>query len=179
MDGARFSNAVAASQGRDISPADMTWKAGVDVLCFGGTKNGMHATEAVVFFNPRMAAEFDYRCKQAGQLCSKMRYHGAQWTGMLRDGAWLRHAGHANQMAKRLAAALKTVPGVKLVLEPEVNAVFVELPKPAAENLQHRGWHFYNFIGAHGYRLMCSWSTQEADIAAFIADLRTALGLAQ
>lgn len=175
MDGARFSNAAAALEGKGVSPADFTWRAGVDVLCFGGTKNGMHATEAVVFFNQRLASEFDYRCKQAGQLCSKMRYHGAQWTGMLRDGAWLRHARHANAMARRLADALKEIPGVKLVLEPEANAVFVELPKPVADQLMHGGWHFYNFIGAHGYRLMCSWATTEQEIGAFAADLRAAI----
>lgn len=175
MDGARFANAAAALEAKGVAPADFTWRAGVDVLCFGGTKNGMHATEAVVFFNPRLAAEFDFRCKQAGQLCSKMRYHGAQWTGMLRDGAWMRHARHANGMARRLADALKAIPGVNLVLEPEVNAVFVELAKPVADHLMHQGWHFYNFIGAHGYRLMCSWATREEEIAAFAADLRAAL----
>ena len=175
MDGARFANAAAALGAQGVAPADFTWRAGVDVLCFGGTKNGMHATEAVVFFNQRLAEEFDFRCKQAGQLCSKMRYHGAQWTGMLREGAWLRHATHANVMARKLADALKAIPGVRLVLEPEVNAVFVELARPVADQLMQRGWHFYNFIGAHGYRLMCSWATQEADIAAFAADLQTVL----
>ena len=111
MDGARFANAAAALAARGGGkPADFTWRAGVDVLCFGGTKNGMDTTEAVVFFNRQLAREFDYRCKQAGQLASKMRFLSAQWVGMLQDGAWLRHAAHANQMAQKLAAALRAHP---------------------------------------------------------------------
>ncbi len=176
MDGARFANAAAALHARHgHAPADFTWRAGVDVLCFGGTKNGMNTTEAVVFFRPELAREFEYRCKQAGQLASKMRFHGAQWVGLLQDGAWLRHGAHANAMTQRLAAALRTLPGVRLLLEPEVNAVFVELAPAVAAALHARGWHFYNFIGADGYRLMCSWDTQASDLDAFIADVKTVL----
>src|SRR5690606_911200 len=91
MDGARFANAIASLRERaDISPADITWRSGVDVLCFGGTKNGMTATEAVIFFDQDLARDFDYRCKQAGQLASKMRFLSAQWVGMLENDAWLR-----------------------------------------------------------------------------------------
>jgi len=183
MDGARFANAAAALAGRPVaqgqsgghSPADFTWRAGVDVLCFGGTKNGMNTTEAVVFFNPELAKEFDYRCKQAGQLASKMRFLSAQWVGMLETGAWLRHAAHANAMTQRLTEELRRLPGVKIMVEPEVNAVFVELSPAVAQTLTDRGWHFYNFIGAHGYRLMCSWDTRQEDIESFITDLRQAL----
>jgi threonine aldolase len=176
LDGARFANAAAALQARaGAQPADFTWRAGVDVLCLGGTKNGMCTTEAVVFFNPALAREFDYRCKQAGQLASKMRFHSAQWTGMLQDGAWLRHAAHANGMARKLAAGLRVLPGVKLALEPEVNAVFVQLPPAIHAALRERGWHFYNFIGADGYRLMCSWDTSDAVVESFLADLRACL----
>jgi len=177
MDGARFANAAAALGARGGgSPADITWRAGVDVLCFGGTKNGMNMTEAVVFFNRELAREFDYRCKQAGQLASKMRFLSSQWAGMLQDGAWLRRAGHANAMAARLAAALQAIPQVRILVEPEVNAVFVEMDPAAAEALHGRGWHFYNFIGAHGYRLMCSWDTRESDVDTFVADLRQVVG---
>jgi threonine aldolase len=175
MDGARFANAAAVLAAHGAAPADITWRAGVDVLCFGGTKNGMNATEAVVFFNPELAREFDYRCKQAGQLASKMRFLSAQWVGQLQDGAWLRHAAHANGMAQRLAAGLRAIPGVRLLAEPEVNAVFVELPPAAAAALRQRGWHFYNFIGAQGWRLMCSWDTRDSDLDAFLADVRAAL----
>src|SRR6266540_196291 len=93
MDGARFANAVASL---GLKPKEITGQAGVDVLCFGGTKNGTHVGDAVVFFNRELAQEFDYRCKQAGQLASKMRYLSAPWVGMLKDGAWLRHAANAN-----------------------------------------------------------------------------------
>ena len=103
MDGARFANAVASL---DVAPKEITWQTGVDVLCFGGTKNGIAVGEAVVFFNRELAREFDYRCKQGGQLASKMRFLSAPWVGMLQDGAWLRHAGHANAMAKRLEAGI-------------------------------------------------------------------------
>jgi threonine aldolase len=175
MDGARFANAAAALAARGhLAPADFTWRAGVDVLCFGGTKNGMNSTETVVFFNRELAREFDYRCKQAGQLASKMRFLSAQWVGMLQDGAWLRHAAHANRMAQRLAAGLRRLPPVRLVVEPEVNAVFAGLPPAVAAALHARGWHFYNFIGADGHRLMCSWDTQEAEVDAFIADVAAA-----
>jgi threonine aldolase len=171
MDGSRFSNAAAAWQERDgLKPADLTWRAGVDVLCFGGTKNGMNTTEAVVFFNRELAREFDYRCKQAGQLASKMRFLSAQWVGMLESGAWLRHATHANAMTRRLADRLRQL-GLTLIAEPEVNALFVEMPAPVAAAMQARGWRFYNFIGAQGYRLMCSWDTREADLDEFIRDL--------
>ena len=176
MDGARFANAAAALAESDgVSPADFTWRAGIDVLCFGGTKNGMNMTEAVVFFNRQLAREFDYRCKQAGQLASKMRFLSSQWVGMLQDGAWLRHAAHANQMTRRLAAALRRIPQVSILVEPDVNAVFAGMPPAVAGAMHARGWSFYNFIGANGYRLMCSWDTREADIDAFVADLTAAV----
>ncbi len=176
MDGARFANAAVTLGTRDgLTPADFTWRAGVDVLCFGGTKNGMHTSEAVVFFNRPLAREFEYRCKQAGQLAAKMRFLSAQWVGLLQGGAWLRRAAHANRMTRKLAAALRRLPGVRILVEPDANALFVEFPTGAAEALHARGWHFYNFIGAHGHRLMCSWDTRPADIEAFVADAREAV----
>src|SRR6266516_8152393 len=99
MDGARFANACASLR---CSPAEMTWRAGIDVLCFGGTKNGMAAGEAILFFNRKLAEDFDYRCKQAGQLASKMRCLSARWGGMLGTGTWLRNAQHGNACATRL-----------------------------------------------------------------------------
>ena len=169
MDGARFANAAAAAQAKGISPADLTWRAGVDVLCLGGTKNGLLTTEAVVFFNRSLAREFDYRVKQSGQLASKMRFAAAQWTAVLRDGAWLRHAAHANRQAQKLSAGLREL-GFALVTPSEVNGVFVELPPRVHAALEQRGWHFYKFVGEHGYRLMCSWDTRDGEIAAFLAD---------
>ena len=165
MDGARFANAVAAL---GCTPKEITWQAGVDVLCFGGTKNGMAVGEAVVFFNRDLAAEFDYRCKQAGQLSSKMRFLAAPWVGLLQDGAWLRNARQANQMAARLEAELAGLPQVKILFPRQANAVFVELLSTVVDALHAKGWMFYNFIGAGGCRLMCSWDTREADLKALL-----------
>ena len=96
------------------SAADLSWRAGVDVLSLGGTKNGLNTTEAVVFFDPALAAQFDYRCKQGGQLASKMRFQSCQWQGVLESGAWLRHAAHANAMAQRLARGRQRRAGMTL-----------------------------------------------------------------
>ncbi len=169
MDGARFANAVASL---GVAPKEITWQCGVDVLCFGGTKNGLAIGEAVVFFNKGMAREFEYRCKQAGQLASKMRFLSAPWVGMLQDGAWLRHAAHANAMAALMESRLRELPGVKVLFPREANAVFAELPLAAIDGLKARGWMFYTFIGAGGCRLMCTWDTEPADVEAFVADLR-------
>ena len=173
MDGARFANAAAAARERGFSPADLSWRAGVDVLCFGGTKNGLLTTEAVVVFKAELAREFDYRVKQSGQLASKMRFASAQWSAVLRDGAWLRHAAHANRQAQTLATGLQSA-GFKLLESTEVNGVFVELPPRVTRALEARGWQFYRFVGEHGYRLMCSWQTRDEDVAAFLADVRAA-----
>ncbi|MBH3339551.1 low specificity L-threonine aldolase [Pseudomonas mendocina] len=169
MDGARFSNACAFL---GCSPAELTWKAGVDVLCFGGTKNGMAVGEAIIFFNKALAEDFDYRCKQAGQLASKMRYLSAPWVGILQDDAWLRYANHANHCAQLLASLVEDVPGVSLMFPVEANGVFLQLSEPAIAALTARGWRFYTFIGAGGARFMCSWDTDEARVRQLAADIR-------
>jgi threonine aldolase len=172
MDGARFANAVAAL---GCAPRELTWQAGVDVLCLGGTKNGMAVGEAVLFFDRALAAEFDYRCKQAGQLASKMRFLSAPWVGMLRGGAWLERARHANEMARRLHERLRALPGVEVLRPPAVNSVFVSLPAGVGEALRAQGWSFYDFIAGAGSRLMCAWDTEPADVEAFAEDLARAL----
>jgi threonine aldolase len=168
MDGSRFANAVATL---NVPPREITWQAGVDVLCFGGAKNGMALGEAVVFFDRKLAVEFDYRCKQAGQLASKMRFLTAPWAGMLEDGAWLRHAGHANRCARMIAQAATALPGVRVKYPCQANSVFLDLPPAMVEGLRLRGWHFYTFIGSGGARFMCSWETREEDVEALVADL--------
>lgn len=172
MDGARFANAVASL---GCKPKEITWQAGVDVLCFGGTKNGMAVGEAVIFFNREMAREFEWRCKQAGQLASKMRFLSASWVGMLEDGAWLRHASHANSMAALLESEISKLPGIQLLFPRQANGVFAELPAPAIAALRAKGWLFYTFIGAGGCRFMCSWDIQPEDVHALVADLKAAL----
>jgi threonine aldolase len=169
MDGARFANAVAAL---GVPPAEISWRAGVDVLCLGGAKNGMAVGEAVVFFNRELADEFDYRCKQAGQLASKMRFISAPWIGMLEGGAWLRNAAHANRLARILADGLESIPGVRLISPCQANAVFAEMSANAAAALRAAGWHFYSFIGTGGARFMCSWQTTEEDVRLLLAAVR-------
>ena len=168
MDGARFANACAAL---GASPAELTWKAGVDVLCFGGTKNGMGLGEAVIFFDTALAEDFGYRCKQAGQLASKMRYLSAPWVGMLENDAWLRHARHANACARRLVEAIADVPGVALAAPVEANGVFLNLSAAAQERLRARGWHFYGFIGGAA-RFMFAWDSDPARVDALARDIR-------
>jgi threonine aldolase len=168
MDGARFANVVAAS---GHTAAQLSWRAGVDVLSLGGTKNGLNTTEAVVFFDAALAQAFDYRCKQGGQLASKMRFQSCQWQAVLESGAWLRHAAHANAMAQRLGNAAREATGVKLTRPVEANAVFLDMSGPAARALETAGWHFHYMPGA-GHRLMCSWQTTEGEVDAFIRDLR-------
>jgi threonine aldolase len=169
MDGARFANAV-ASMG--AAPRELSWRAGVDVLSFGGAKCGMAVGEAVIFFDRKLAEEFDYRCKQAGQLAAKMRYLAAPWIGLLQDGALLRHAAHANACARQLAEDLTAIPGVKLVHPCQANAVFLSMPSRQIDALRARGWQFYTFIGTGQVRLMCSWSTTMADIEELVQDVR-------
>jgi threonine aldolase len=169
IDGARFANALAAQPG--VTAAQLSWQAGVDVLSLGGTKNGLNTSEAVVFFNPGLAAQFGYRGKQAGQLASKMRFQSCQWQGVLESGAWMRHAAHANAMARRLGDAVSAVPGVRLLRAVEVNGVFVDMSAAIADAMFATGWHFYELADA-GYRLMCSWATTEADIDALVRDLQ-------
>lgn len=172
MDGARFANAcVSLNQ----SPAELTWKVGIDVLCFCGTKNGMPIGEAIVFFDRSLSEDFAYRCKQAGQLASKMRFISAPWLGLLETGAWLRNATHANAMASYLAQQLAELPDVSLMFPPQANAVFAELPAEAIEHLKARGWLFYTFIGVGGVRLVCSWNTPQSAVDELISDLKDAL----
>jgi threonine aldolase len=171
MDGARFANAVVAL---GVAPKEITWQAGVDVLCLGGTKNGMAVGDAVVFFDRARAREFDYRCKQAGQLASKMRFLAAPWVGVLRDGAWLRYARRANEMAALLEAEVAKIPGVSLLHPRQVNSVFVRVPDAAAAALRESGWRFYDFIGG-AQRLMCAWDTTPEDVKAFAAALAKAI----
>ncbi len=168
MDGARFSNAVASL---GVEPKQITWKVGVDMLSFGLTKNGTHAGEALIFFDKSLAREFDWQNKQAGQLASKMRFLAAPWVGMLRDGAWLRHANHANTMAKRLRRALSKISGIKFLHPTQANAVFVDMPPVLVDAMHKRGWHFYTLYSDNDARLMCSWDTTKEDIDDFVGDL--------
>jgi threonine aldolase len=165
MDGARLPNAVAALA---CQPADITWRVGVDVLCLGGVKNGLAVGEVVLFFDKALAAEFEWRIKQAGHLNSKMRLMTAPWVGLIDSGAWLKNAWHANAMARRLWQGLSQVEGADLMAPVESNAVFVRMPARVAEGLRRKGWRFYPW--GDGYRLMCAWDTAPETVDRFVGD---------
>lgn len=169
MDGSRLANAVATL---NVNPKEVTWLAGIDALTFGGSKNGGMLTEAIVFFDSVLAEEFEYRQKQAGQLTSKMRYLSASWIGLLSDSTWLRHAAHANECARRLAATLGTVPGARVLFPVEANMVFVELPEKVALGLRSRGWIAYHYESINAIRFVCSWNTSMEAVEALAADAR-------
>jgi threonine aldolase len=177
MDGARFANAVAAL---GCSPAELSWGAGVDVLSLGATKNGALAAEAVLFFDPAKAEGFAFRRKRGGHLFSKMRFLSAQLDAYLADGLWLRNAGHANAMARRLAEGLAALPGASLRHPTEANEVFVELPEPAIAALEAAGVGFYRWggVGARTLRLVTAFDTPVEDVETCIAAARRAAAAA-
>ena len=170
MDGARFANAIAKLR---CAPKEITWRAGVEVLCFGGTKNGLAAGELVVFFNKERSADFDYRVKQGGHLASKMRFLAAPCLALLADEVWLKNARQANEAALKLANGLRSC-GAEIVFPVESNAVFSRLDAMVAQNIRERGWDFYKFIEPDIYRLMCAWSTTEEAISALLSDFKVA-----
>jgi threonine aldolase len=175
MDGARFANALASL---GCSPAELTWKAGVDALSFGATKNGAVAAEAAVFFDAAKAASVPYRRKRGGHLFSKMRFLSAQLEAYLADDLWLRNARHANAMARRLGEGLAALPGARLAYEVEANEVFVSLPERAIAGLEAAGFRFYRWAEEEGgalLRLVCAFDTAPADVEAFLATARSIL----
>lgn len=171
MDGARFANAVVSL---GCSPADITWRAGVDALSFGATKNGAMAAEAVVFFNQSLAETFGYRRKRGGHLFSKMRFLSAQLEAYITDNLWLKNAAHANQMAAHLAEGLTELPGVHLCHPVEANEIFVQLPEEAIAGLLADGFQFYRWEGDDSttLRLVTAFNTKQEDVTAFIQAAR-------
>jgi threonine aldolase len=172
MDGARISNAAAAI-GKPFRT--FTTDAGVDILSFGGTKNGMMGGEAICFLRPGLDDGFKYIRKQGMQLASKMRYISAQYIAFFRNDLWLKNASHANRMATMLAGKIKDIPGITITQPVESNGVFVIIPHDVAERLrQHYFFYPWNeFISE--YRLMTSWDTEEDDIIKFCQLLRKEL----
>jgi len=187
MDGARFANGLARL---GCSPADMSWRAGVDVLSFGATKNGTFCCEAVIFFDAALAHDFAFRRKRGGHTLSKGRFLGAQMSAYLRDGHWLDLARHANAMADRLRAGLARTPGVRLPWPCEANEVFAILPRSGDEALKAAGASYYHW-GARGLapgeapgtdevfvRLIPSFATAPEEVDRFLDILRQASGKA-
>jgi len=169
IDGARIANAAA---NLNVALKELTTDVGVDVLSFGGTKNGMMYGEAVVFFNEEMAGDFKYIRKQGMHLPSKMRYISAQFEALLSNDLWRRSAAHANRMARLLANELEKVPGIELTQRVEANGVFAIVPKQFIPLLQKK-YFFYTWNEAISeVRLMCSFDTTEEDIHDFVALVR-------
>ncbi len=169
MDGARFANALAST---GATPAELSWKAGVDVLSLGGTKNGVCASEVLIFFKPELARGFLNLRKQGGQLLSKMRFLSAPWLGALPQ--FIARARHANANATQLANGMLAL-GLKLAFPSEASGIFVHLPDAVVARLQQRDWHFYKFLEPDVHRLMCAWNTEPTVIATFLSDLKECL----
>lgn len=171
LDGARMANAIVAL---GCSPADMTWRAGVDVVSLGATKNGALSAEAIVAFDESVHEELVYRTKRAGHVTSKMRFQSAQLVAYLTDDLWLRLAANANEQMAHLAAGLRER-GIGFVNRPDVNMLFAEVDDAVATALEQAGLHFYR-IRPGVIRLVTSWQTTEHDVAVTLAALDRALG---
>ena len=162
MDGARFANALVSL---DVSPAEMTWKSGVDVLTLGGTKNGCLAAEAVVFFKPEMVGNFPFLHKRSGQLLSKMRFISSQLEAYLTDDVWLRNARHANAMAKILSEGLNSFANIKLAYPTQSNEVFVHLPRDVIDYLNSAGYEINEEeLDGKAVRFVTAWNSEVKDI---------------
>ena len=171
MDGARFANAVVTL---DCTPAEATWRSGIDILCFGATKNGALAAEAVIIFKPELAGEAAYRHKRVGQLFSKMRFISAQLEAYIADGLWLENARHANAQATRLAEGIEATAGVELLYPVQGNELFATLSEPVLSGLLEDGFMFHRWRdgGVVTARLVTAFDTAPGDIDAFIASLK-------
>ena len=172
MDGARISNAALSL---DCGLYEMTGGAGVDVLSFGGTKNGMMYGEAIIFFNKSLCEDFKYRRKQGMQLASKMRYIAAQFSAFLENDLWKENARHANLMAQKLYAAVKDIPGVSVTRRVESNALFATLPPQIIPALQKEFFFYVWDEERSEVRWMCSFDTTEEDIESFASILSSLL----
>jgi threonine aldolase len=182
MDGARFANALVAL---GCSPAQMSWRAGIDALSFGATKNGAMGCEAVVFFNPEQAANFAFQRKRGGHTLSKGRFLGAQMEAYLKDGLWLALARRANDAARKLAVGLAEIPGVRLAWPAQVNEVFPIAPRSLVGALRAAGAGFYEWSSRAAapalaaredeafMRLVCSFETSDAEIDQFLSIARS------
>ncbi|MGB0799230.1 MAG: threonine aldolase family protein, partial [Planktomarina sp.] len=178
MDGARFANALVSL---GCTAAEMTWKSGVDAVTFGGTKNGLMAVEAVVFFDPKHAWEFELRRKRAAHLFSKHRFLSAQMLSYLDGDLWVDMAQNSNAACARLARGLKQIPGVELQFEPRANIIFANWPRDAHQRLHNAGAQYYVMAGDHTQgpademlpaRLVTDWSATDASVDRFLEVLR-------
>ena len=162
MDGARFANALVSL---DATPAEMTWKSGIDVLSFGATKNGCLAAEAIIFFNKDLVGNIAFLMKRAGHLLSKMRFVSAQLDAYISDDVWLRNARHANKMGKKLSDGLNRYSDIKLAYPTEANEVFAKFPRNMIEHLNSEGYKMNeDELDGKATRLVTAWNTQDSDV---------------
>ncbi len=172
MDGTRFANAVVSL---GCSPAELSWRSGVDALCFGASKNGAMAAEVIVFFRRELSRDFRLRRKRGGHLLSKMRFVAAQFEAYLEDARWARYAGHANRMARKLEAAVTALAGVTLAYPVEANLVFVNMPRTLLDRLYDHGHELNYWPGSDGtvlVRFVTAFNTRDEDVNALMRGLR-------
>jgi threonine aldolase len=168
MDGARFANAVARLQ---CSPADLSWRAGIDILSFGATKNGGALCDAIVVFSPEIADSLAVQLRRAGQVWSKMRFASAQLMAYIENGLWLNLAAQSNAAASRIAGAIEGIPGLKLLAPVEANEIFLEMPAGVMNALEADGFQFYRRSGTLA-RFVCRFDVTDEETDALVASLR-------
>ena len=162
MDGARFANALVSL---GVTPAEMTWKSGIDVLSFGATKNGCIAAEAIIFFKPELVGNLPFLLKRSGHLLSKMRFVSAQLDAYISNEVWLRNAKHANKMGKKLSEGLSLNPNIELIYPTQANEVFAKFPRSIIEHLNSEGYKMNeDELNGKAVRLVAAWNTKNSDV---------------
>ena len=166
MDGARFANALVSL---NCTPAEMTWKSGIDVLSFGATKNGCIAAEAIVFFKPELVGNLSFLMKRAGHLLSKMRFVSAQLEAYISNNVWLDNAKNANEMGKKLSEGLIKHNSIKLAYPTQANEVFAKFPREVIEHLNSEGYKMNeDELDGQAARLVAAWNTKISDVESFL-----------
>jgi threonine aldolase len=162
MDGARFANALVSL---GATPAEMTWKSGIDVLSFGATKNGCIAAEAIIFFKPELVGDLPFLMKRSGHLLSKMRFVSAQLESYISNDVWLKNAKHANKMGKKLSEGLNSNPNIELAYPTDANEVFAKFPRTIIEHLNSEGYKINEEeLDGKAIRLVAAWNTKDSDV---------------
>ena len=170
MDGARLANALVSL---NCTPAEMTWKSGIDVLSFGATKNGCLAAEAIIFFKPELVGNLAFLMKRAGHLLSKMRFVSAQLDAYISNDVWLRNAKHANKMGKKLSDGLSKHNDIKIAYPTEANEVFAKFPRNKIEHLNSEGYKMNEEeLDGKAVRLVAAWNTKDNDVDQLLDTLK-------
>ena len=170
MDGARFANALTSL---NCSPAEMTWKSGIDVLSFGATKNGCIAAEAIIFFKKDLVGNIAFLMKRAGHLLSKMRFVSAQLDAYISNDVWLKNAKHANDMGKMLSGGLAKHNSIEIAYPTEANEVFAKFPRHMIEHLNSEGYKMNeDELDGKAVRLVAAWNTKTSDVESFLNSIK-------